>query len=65
MEREFLDTSIGSYKHRMEQANERAIAAINDGSYTVALIAIAEAMQFAACIEELNFQIECAEVNHV
>lgn len=65
MEREFLDTSIGSYRHRMEQANERAIAAINDGSYTVALIAIAEAMQFDACIEELKFQIECAEVSHV
>lgn len=65
MDREFLDTSIGSYRQRMENANERAIAAINDGSYTVAMIAIAEAMQHAACIEELKFQIECAEVNHV
>ena len=62
---ENIDTAIGSYKYRMKHANERAIAAINDGSYTVALIAIAEAMQYKACIEELNFQIECAEVNHV
>lgn len=61
---ENIDTAIGSYKYRMEHANERAIAAIKDGSYAVALIAIAEAMQHKACIEELNFQLECSEVNH-
>lgn len=65
MEREFLDTSIGSYRYRMECANERATDAIKNGNYTVALIAIAEAMQYEACIEELKFQIDCSEVSHV
>ena len=65
MERDFVEISIKSFQKRRDDANERAIAAINDGSYTVAMIAITDAMQYTACIEELEFQLECAEVNHV
>lgn len=65
MMKDSLTLGIDSYKTRLKNANERAIAAINDGSYTVAPIAIAEAMAYEACIEELNFQVECVEVDHV
>ena len=63
MDRELLRTSIGSYKHRMMGADERAIRAIREGSYSVAMLALAETMQYKACIEELEFQIEVSEVN--
>ena len=63
MDKDFVRTSIGSYRHRMMGADERAIRAIREGSYTVALLALAEAMQYKACIEELELQIEVSEVN--
>ncbi len=65
MDRDFVEISIKSFQKRKADANERAIAAINDGSYTVAMIAITDAMQYTACIEELEFQLGCSEVNHV
>jgi hypothetical protein len=61
MERDFVEISIKSFQKRRDDAKERAIAAINDGSYTVALIATTDAMQYTACIEELEFQLECME----
>ncbi len=64
MDRDFIVTSIKSYEARRKAAGARAINAINDGSYLVALVAITDAMKESACIEELEFQLEDMEVHH-
>lgn len=62
MDREFIETSIKSYETRLREANERAVGAIGRAEYWVAMVAITDAAGYKACIEELEFQLECMEV---
>lgn len=64
MERDIIQTGIGSYRMRKLDADERAVKAIEEGNYWGALIAVGEAMSFKACIDELEFQLEDMEVSH-
>ena len=63
MDVDFVKTSIGSYKTRLKDREDAAIAAIKDGSYWVAEIALGECIGFEATIAELEFQLEVMEVN--
>lgn len=63
MDVDFVKTSIKSYKKRLEGRKDAAIAAIKDGSYWVAEIALGECIGFEATIAELEFQLEVMEVN--
>lgn len=65
MSKNFIITSIGSYKTRLKNRKADAIAAIKDDSYWTAQIALSDCIGFEAVIEELEFQLERAEVNHV
>jgi phage shock protein A len=57
-----LETGIKRCQNLEEQACSRAKNAIAQGAYTVALIAIAEAMGYSETTKELEFQLECLEV---
>lgn len=46
----------------MKMAEARAIKQIVDGGYSSAMLALAEAMQYKAIIDELQFQLDCMEV---
>lgn len=60
MDVDFVKTSIKSYKKRLEGRKEDAIAAIKDGSYWVAEIALGECIGFEATIAELEFQLDAS-----
>lgn len=63
MDVDFVKTSIGSFKTRLKDREAYAIAAIKDGSYWTAEIALSECAGFKAVIEELEYQLELMEVN--
>lgn len=63
MDKDFIITSIGSYKKRLEGRKEDAIAAIRDGAMWTAQIALGECIGFEATIAELEFQLEVMEAN--
>lgn len=46
----------------MKIAEGRAIKQIVDGGYSSAMLALAEAMQYKAIVDELQFQLDCMEV---
>lgn len=56
------EKSIASYRHRMEMRKLVAVDAVRNGDWLVALGAINEAANYEAVMEELEFQIECMEV---
>lgn len=62
--RESIELGIASHKARENDAKSRATSSIARGEYWTAQIAIQEAAQHAACIEELEFQIEAMEVEN-
>ena len=62
MSKDYMQTSIGSYKVRLEGRKEDAIVAIRDGAWWTAQIALSECIRYEAAIEELEHQIEVAEV---
>lgn len=62
MDKDFIITSIKSYKKRLEGRKEDAIAAIRDGAMWTAQIALGECIGFEATIAELEFQLEAMEV---
>jgi phage shock protein A len=57
-----LQTGIKRCQSLEEKACARAKDAIAQGAYAVALIAIAEAMGHSETAKELEFQLECLEV---
>lgn len=57
-----IETGIGSYKHRLESRKNDVIEFVNKGQMWNAQIAIGECIGFIAAIEELEFQLECMEV---
>ena len=61
--KDFICTSIKSYKKRLEGRKEDAIAAIREGALWTAQIALGECIGFEAAINELEFQLEVLEVN--
>lgn len=63
MDKDFIITSIKSYKKRLEGRKEDAIVAIRDGAMWTAQIALGECIGFEATIAELEFQLECMEAN--
>lgn len=63
MDVDFVKTSIGSFKTRLKDREADAIAAIRDGSYWVAEIALSDCAGLKAVIEELEFQLEVMEVD--
>ncbi len=63
MDRDYITTSIKSYKKRIEGRKEDAITAIRDGAMWTAQIALGECIGFEAAINELEFQLEVLEVN--
>lgn len=63
MDKDFIITSIKSYKKRLEGRKEDAIAAIREGAMWSAQIALGECIGFEATIAELEFQLEVIEVN--
>ena len=65
MNRKDIETSIKSYSKRLEERKADVVANIQAGSYWAAQIALGECMGFEAVIRELEFQLECMEVNHV
>ena len=62
MDVDFVKTSIGSYKTRLKNREADAIAAIKDGSYWTAEIALSDCAGFKAVIEELEFLLEGEEL---
>ena len=58
---DFIETSIGSFKTQLKNREADAIAAIKDGSYWTAQIALSECVGFEAVIKELEFQLEVME----
>lgn len=65
MNQKDIQTSIKSYRKRLEGRKEDAIAAIRDGSMWTAQIALGECIGFEAVIAELEFQLEAMEVDDV
>lgn len=61
--RDFIETGIKSYKRRLEDRKEDAIAAIRDGAMWTAQVALGECIGFESVIAELEFQLEVMEVN--
>ena len=59
-----IQTSINSYRKRLDGRREDAIAAIREGAMWTAQIAISECVGYELVISELEFQLECMEVNH-
>lgn len=59
--KDFMETSIDSYRSREKDACKRAVSAIMGGYYNAAAIALQEAAQYKACADELQFQLDCAE----
>ena len=59
-----IQTSIKSYKARMEAADQTAIEAIRGGMYETAASMVARAAGYKAAIEELEFILEAMEVWH-
>lgn len=64
MNEKIIQTSIDSYKARIRYEEQRAIMAITDGQYTIAALAIAQASSYKGAIEELEFLLDCMEVNN-
>lgn len=63
MDKDFIITSIKSYKKRLDGRKEDVIAAIREGAMWTAQIALGECIGFEATIAELEFQLEVMEVN--
>ena len=57
-----IQTAIKSYKARKAQSDQDAIDAIKAGCYEVAARKVAESSAFNGAIEELEFVLECMEV---
>ena len=64
MDVDFVKTSIGSYKTRLKDREDDAIAAIRDGSYWTAEIALSDCAGLKAVIDELEFQLEVMEADN-
>ena len=62
MDRKELETSIKSYKRRLEGRKEDAIAAIREGAMWTAQIMLGECLGYEAVINELEYQLDCMEV---
>lgn len=60
-----IEASIKSFQNRLESRKKDVIESIQSGSLWVAQLALGECMGFEAVIEELEFQLECMEVEHV
>ena len=58
----FIQTSIKSYQMRRENADKRARHHIDRHEYALAASALAEAAGYQSAINELEFLIECKEV---
>lgn len=62
MSKDYMQTSIDSYKVRLDGRKEDAIAAIRDGAWWTAQAALGECVGFEEVIHELEHQIEVAGV---
>lgn len=62
MTKKEIQASIKSYQKRLEGRKEDAIASIREGSMWTAQIALGECIGYEAVINELEFQLECMEV---
>lgn len=56
------DIDIKSFEHRMEERKEAAITYIRANRFTVAAMALIEAAECKAVLDEYEFQRECWEV---
>lgn len=65
MNRKDIETSIASYQQRLAYRKEKAMDAIKENNFWVAQLAMCECVGFVAVINELEFQLECMEANHV
>lgn len=63
-DKDFMVTSIKSYKMRLKRRKQDAIEAILRDDMWNAQIALGECIGFEAAISELEFQIECMEVEN-
>lgn len=59
---ESIQLGLKSHKAREKSARERAVDFTFRGDYWNAAIALQEAAQHAACIKELEFQLEAIEL---
>lgn len=64
MDVDFVKTSIDSFETRLKGREDAAIAAIKDGSYCTAQIALNECAGLKAVIDELEFQLEVMEADN-
>lgn len=62
MDRDFIITSIGSYRERLSYENRRAITAIVNGEYVIAADAVAQASAYKGAIDELELLLDVEEV---
>lgn len=62
MSRKLIETSIGSYRSRLETAKSEAVKAIEAGLYGTAIHYITDAAKYQAAIDELEFILDAMEV---
>lgn len=62
MTTKYIRDSIGSYKARMERYKKMAKDAIDDDMYDTAAGCLAQAAKCKGAIEDLEFVLECSEV---
>lgn len=62
MDRDSMHEEVKRYAKLRDDAARRAVNNIMEKSYDAALVAVADAMRYEACIEEYKFQIEAMEV---
>ena len=57
-----IKTSIDSHKARLNYEVERAMKALIDDEFTIAAMAATQAAEHKGAIKELQFLLECMEV---
>lgn len=62
MNRNDIEAGIGSYKYRLESRKNDVIEFVEKGQMWNAQIALGECIGYEAVIKELEFQLECMEV---
>jgi hypothetical protein len=64
MGKRFIETSLKSYRKRVEYEKNRAIKAIQENNLTTAVLSVTEAARLQAVIEELEFILEDMEASN-
>lgn len=61
MSKKFIETSIGSYKARLDKLDIEIKDAVDEGMYSLAAMRCAEAEGYKWAIRELEFQLDNIE----